>query len=169
MPQHRFGKLPPKRDYRTLRFKTYLKAELAAPPPQFNVLNQVYNQLGIDDPTVLFPMDGNDTYGDCTIAALAHASTVYDGLVGTSDIMAATDLTKLYFQLTGGTDSGLDELKVLNYWQSTGVGGEKILAFTSIDPKNHTNIQLAIQLFGGVYLGFQVQQDALAQSPTTTG
>ena len=38
MPNYRFGKHPPKVDYRTLRFKNYLTPEIAAPPASYNVL-----------------------------------------------------------------------------------------------------------------------------------
>src|SRR5215470_10785514 len=114
MPNYRFGKHPPKVDYRTLRFKNYLKAGIAPPPPAFNVLDCVYQKLNTNDPTKLFPMDGNDTIGDCTIAALAHAITVYRGLLGRKKIMANSAVTKLYYHLTGGPDSGLNELDVLN-------------------------------------------------------
>jgi hypothetical protein len=38
-----------------------------------------------------------------------------------------------------------------------------IINYVSISPKNHTHVQLAIQLFGGVYLGFQVQQNAVQE------
>jgi len=170
---YRFGKHPPKQDYRTLRLKDYLTPALAPPPASYNVLTEVYQKLGVSNPTVLFPMDRNDTYGDCTIAAMAHAVTTYCGLVGTQNIMANQDVVKLYMQLTGGIDSGLDELKVLNYWQSHPVSGDKILAFAKIDMKNHTHIQQAIELFGGVYLGFQVQQNCVqqfdARQPWTPG
>jgi hypothetical protein len=135
-------------------------AGLPAPAVKYNVLNAVYKNLGQKDPAILFPMDGNDKYGDCTIAAAGHAITVYNGLAKKKDIPDKTGLLKVYFQLTGGPDSGLDELNVLNYWQSTGIGTDKILAFVSIEPKNRTHIKQAIQYFGGVYLGFQVQQDA---------
>src|SRR5262249_15214141 len=161
MPQRRFGKHPPKHDYRTLRFKTYATAALAAPPPALSVLPRVYDKLHISDPTLLFPMDGNDTLGDCTIAALAHAVTTFRGLIGQKDIMARQAVIKLYMHLTGGVDSGLNELDVLNYWRQNAVAKDKILAYVSIDPKNHTHIRQAIQLFGGVYLGFQVQQNCI--------
>jgi hypothetical protein len=122
---------------------------------------------------MLFPMDGNDTLGDCTIAAVAHAITVYSGLVGTRDIMAKQDVIKLYMHLTGGIDSGLNELDVLNYWQSQAVSGNRILAFVKVDSKNHTQIQQAMQLFGGIYLGFQVQKNCIqefdARQPWTPG
>ena len=72
---YRFGKHPPRNDYRTLRFKDYLAKDIAAPPVALNVLDRVYKNLRTADPAKLFPMDGNDRLGDCTIAALAHAIT----------------------------------------------------------------------------------------------
>jgi hypothetical protein len=173
MKSYRFGKHPPKKDYRTLRFNDYLTAKLAPPPASYDVLAKVYKNLNTSNPKTLFPMDGNDTLGDCTIAALAHAVTTYRGLVNEKQIMAKQAVVKLYMHLTGGVDSGLKELDVLNYWQSNLVGGDKILAFTSIDEKNHTHVQQSIQLFGGVYLGFQVQQNCIqefnARKPWTPG
>ena len=174
MSNYRFGKHPPQVDYRTLRFRSYLTAAIAAPPPSVNVLDRVYKNLKTTDPTTLFPMDGNDTLGDCTIAALAHAITTYRGLISsTKVILPKAAVVKLYMHLTGGVDSGLNELDVLNYWRQNAVSGDEILAFTSIDPKNHTHVQLAIQLFGGVYLGFQVQQNCIqefdAHQPWTPG
>jgi len=173
MSSYRFGKHPPKQDYRTLCLKNYLTAALAPPPVSLDVLTRVYQKLNSSDPAKLFPIDGNDTLGDCTIAALAHAITTYCGLVGKRDIMSRPDVVKVYMHLTGGVDSGLNELDVLNYWQSQTVAGNKILAFASIDPKNHTHVQQAIQLFGGVYLGFRVQQNCIqefdARQPWTPG
>ena len=137
------------------------------------MLTRVYAKVKVNDPTKLFPMDGNDTLGDCTIAALAHAETTYRGLLGKSKIMSKQAVVKLYMHLTGGVDSGLNELDVLNYWRQNAVSGEEILAYVSIDPKNHTHIQQAIHLFGGVYLGFQVQQNCIeefnAHKPWTPG
>ncbi len=164
MSAYRFGKHPPKQDYRTLRFKNYLSDKLAAPPASYDVLPKVYKNLKTSDPTKLFPMDGNDTLGDCTIAALAHATTTYRGLVSKKKrIMSKQGVVKLYMHLTGGIDSGLNELDVLNYWRSNVIGGDEILAFAGIDIKNHTHIKQAIQLFGGVYLGFQVQENCIEQ------
>lgn len=173
MANYRFGKHPPQVDYRTLRFKDYLKASLAAPPATYNVLTDVYKNLKTNDPTKLFPMDGNDSVGDCTCAGLAHAITTYSGLVGKKSIMAKAAVLKLYYHLTGGPDTGLNELDVLNYWRQNSVGGVEIMAYAKVDAKNHTHVQQAIQLFGGVYLGFQVQENAqqefAAKQPWTPG
>ncbi len=163
MTLYRFGKHPPKMDYRTLRLRKYLTSDLAPPPPTYDVLAKVYQKLGTSNPAELFPMDGNDTYGDCTIAALAHAITTFRGLIGKRQIMQKNAVTKLYFHLTGGVDSGLVELDVLNYWRQNAVAGDKILAYVTMDVKNHQRVQQAIHLFGGVYLGFQVQENCQEQ------
>src|SRR5579862_2664359 len=139
MSKYRFGKHPPKTDYRTLRFANYLTSALAAPPTAYNVLTaSVYPKLKTKDPTVLFPMDGNDTLGDCTIAALAHAETVYHGMLGKKLIMPKQAVVKLYMHLTGGVDSGMNELDVLGYWRQHLGSGDKIINFAKIDPKNHS-------------------------------
>jgi hypothetical protein len=173
MPSYRFGKHPRKCDYRTLRFKNYVTAALPPPPASLNLLDRIYTKVGTSDPTQLFPLDGNDTLGDCTIAALAHAITTYRGLCGTKDIMPKQAVVKLYLHLAGGVDSGLNELDVLNYWRSHAVSNDKILAYVAVDPKKHTHVQQAIQLFGGVYLGFQVPHNCLdefnARKPWTPG
>jgi hypothetical protein len=173
MPGYRFGKHPPKRDYRTLRFHDYLSATLPPPPASHDVLKTVYANLRTADPTRLFPLDGNDTLGDCTIAAVAHACTAYQALIGRKTIMPRADVVKLYLRLTGGIDSGLSELDVLNYWRKHPVAGDEILAFAAVNPRNHTHVKQAIALFGGVYLGFQVQEDCIAdfdaRKPWTPG
>jgi hypothetical protein len=173
MASYRFGKHPPRVDYRSLRLKNYLKSTLAPPPATCDVLGRVYANLKSSDPTALFPMDGNDQLSDCTIAAVAHALTVYWGLTGKKTILTQPVISKVYFHLTGGIDSGLAELDVLNYWRQTGVGNEKILGYVTVDPKNHGHVQQAIQLFGGVYLGFQVPKDCMqqfdARQPWTAG
>lgn len=159
---YRFGKRPPKHDPRTLRFADYLTPALPAPPESHDVLTPVYANLGTSDTSVLFPMDGNDVLGDCTVAALAHASTAYHGLVGKREIMARGDVVRLYLDLTGGADTGLEELDVLGYWRKHRVSDEQILAYLAIDPKEHTHIKSAIAIFGGVYLGFNVQENCIA-------
>src|SRR5256886_16537298 len=101
MASYRFGKHPPKTDYRTLRFKDYLKAGIAPPPASYKVLDTVYQNLKIKDPTKLFPMDGNDQIGDCTIAAAAQRLTAYRGLLKTKEIMAQAAAQTLYYHPTG--------------------------------------------------------------------
>src|ERR1017187_2020098 len=105
-------------------------------------------------------MDGNDQYGDCTFAAKAHAVTLYRGLVGQSDIMAGPQVVNSYLAFRGGQDTGCTELDVLNDRRQKVLYGDKIISYVSIGPTDHQAVMHAIHLFGGVYLGFQVQQGA---------
>jgi hypothetical protein len=157
----RFGKHAPKHDYRTLRLKDYI-SKLAPPPETYDVLaSDVYPNLGISDPTQLFPIDGNDVYGDCTIAGISHAITVYRGMISQNVIPSSDDIVKLYFHLTDGQDTGLNELDVLNYWRQNSFEGDEIIAYAKIDVTKHDQVMQAISLFGGIYLGFQVQVNAI--------
>jgi len=76
----------------------------------------VNQKLKTSNPTTLFPLDGNDRLGDCTIPDLAHATTVYNGLLGKEKIMPKASVVALYQKLTGRPDTGLNELDVLKYW-----------------------------------------------------
>jgi hypothetical protein len=153
---YKFGKLAPKLDSRTLKLSNYLSSSLPPPPDKFDVLNRVYGNLNFSDTGKIFPMDGNDQYGDCTIAALAHADTVFDALGGERIIMSEEDVIKLYFDLSGGEDSGLVELDVLKYWKNHSINKDKILAYVNVNPHNHEHVKQSIFLFGGNYLGFSV-------------
>src|SRR5690348_1700677 len=118
MTQYRFGKHPPKRDYRTLRFKNYVLPSLPAPPPSFDSKERVYAEFGSSDAATVFPMDANDQYGDCTIAARYHCDTISNAFIGQKVVKSARAAVKLYFHLSGGTDSGLNMLDVMNDWQA---------------------------------------------------
>jgi hypothetical protein len=160
----RFGKHAPKLDYRTFLFPNYA-AGLADPPAEFDAIKHW-------DPKQ-FPMDGNDTLGDCTIAAIAHAITVWSHLIGHRKRPSTASVVKLYRHLTGGEDTGLNMLDVLNYLRKNVFDRDKVLAFAKLNPRNHKHVKQAIQIFGGVYTGFQCQEavldDFFAKRPWTPG
>lgn len=160
MDTYKFGKLPPKNDDRTLRFGKYA-THVDLPPESFNVLDRVYKNLDEHDPKKLFPMDWNHIYGTCTIAAMAHAETVFRGLTRCEMIMEADKVKDIYFNLSGGTDTGLNMLDVLKYWRNSEVSVDKLIAFAKIDHNNLVHIKQAINLFGGVYIGFKCQENCV--------
>ena len=123
----RFGKKPPRIDPRTLQFRKYLTAALPPLPASQN--------WGAAVPVVPgWGMDGNDTYGDCTIAAWAHADLLWTANANPPAWQPdVATIESTYFALTGGADTGLDMLTVLKFAQSTGMGGHKIGAFAQID------------------------------------
>lgn len=154
----RFGKLPPKQDYRTLLFRDYATA-LPAPPPTYDGLAHIA-KLGKQTST-LFPMDGNDRYGDCTIAAKAHAVSLARAFIGKVAIPTEKSIIKNYFKLSGGIDSGLNMLDVLNDWRKVSFDRDKLISFVKINPRNHAHVMQAASIFGCVYVGFQVQQNCM--------
>lgn len=159
----RFGKLPQKKDYRTFLFQNYLKDDIPTPLPKFEALDRVYKNLNKSDPTYLFPMDDNDQIGDCTVVGMAHGDTVWGGLVTKESIYPVDLIRRIYFHLTGGSDTGLNMLDVLEYFRNNFVANEKIYAYVSVNPHNKTHIKQAINLFGGLFVGFQVQEKCLEE------
>jgi len=162
MASYRFGKSPAVKDERTLMFKKYLGPGLAPAPPTFNSLDRLETTIGIRDVATLFPMDGNDRYGDCVLAAKAHLITNFHGLVGRTEIMPEADVIRYYLELSGGEDSGLVMLSTLRHWQRTGFGDHKIAAFVGLEEHDVEDVKNAIYLFGGVDLGFRVQDRAIS-------
>lgn len=169
----KFGRLPACPDSRYPQLGAYLTPQLPPPPATYDSLARVYAGTKHNDPSYLFPMDGNDRWGDCTIAALAHAQTVNRGLVDALCIWGEQDAVQLYFQLSGGVDSGLVETEVLRYWHLHPVNNDRILGYASVDPRNHEHVQQAISLFGSLYIGFTVPSNCIpefeARQPWTPG
>jgi len=158
----KFGRLPKLNDFRTLRFSTYSQA-LEQPPAQWESLLRVCENTWSNCGSLgtLFPMDGNDQYGDCVVAAVAHMITVWRGFIGLRDIPSLNDVVAYYFRLTGGADKGLAMLPVLRDLDKNGFDGENIEAYVAIDPRNHTHVKQAIKEFGLVNAGFQCTKNTI--------
>jgi len=156
----KLGKKPARKDTRTLKLSTILKA-LPPIPPTFDIDAQ-YPGF-VDDNMYL-----NDTYGDCVIAGRGHATLRFERFEQGKIIpIGDSDISTEYFKETGGGDTGLVMLDSLNEWRQTGwkAANEtyKIHAFASVDWTNHIEVMAAIYLMEGIYLGFQVPQSALDQ------
>ena len=170
MPQNYCtGRIKSRFDSRDLMLSDFLPAFLPPPAASYNALERVFVNLKTSNVPMLFPMDGNDTKGDCTCAAWAHGLTVFDGFLGKKTIWSTPTVEQMYFTLTGGPDSGLQEIDVLNYLRKQGL----ILGHVSVNPSNLTHCKQAMSMFGGLYIGFNVQQDAIpdfdARKPWTAG
>jgi hypothetical protein len=139
------------------RLATFMSSALAPPP---NVVNYTG---GITS----WGMMLNDTLGDCTAATVGHLRMAYTVsshgkpiVTSDADILAAYAATSGYNPATGGGDDGAACVDVLNYWQTTGIGGNKIVGYVAIDPTNVYEVKQAIYLFGGVYAGINLPQSA---------
>ena len=103
---------------------------------------------------------GNDSTGDCTIAALGHAiqtwsldSVGLEQTVPDSVILGAYESWCGYNPNDPSTDNGGVELDVLNSFKRDGLGGHALLAYADPSVKNLGHVRQAINLFGGVYVG----------------
>jgi hypothetical protein len=109
----------------------------------------------------------NDSLGDCTIAAVGHAVQIFTANV-TSEASITDAMALQYYEQWDGynpadpsTDQGGICLDVLKDWQQNTFAGHRILAFASALPGNPLHIKEAINLFGGVYIGFNMPQFAM--------
>jgi hypothetical protein len=112
----------------------------------------------------------NDTLGDCTCACAGHMIeqwTTYAGSAVTppdNSILQAYEAVGGYNPADPNSDKGAVILDVLNYWRNTGIANDKIMAFASLEPKNHTEVMDAVVLFGNCYLGVQLPVTAQDQT-----
>ena len=161
----KLGRLPKKFNPKTLKLSKYLESPLvtAPPPPP----EKVWREYKV--PSDQWGMFGNDTIGDCTCACIAHMLMLVTAHTGTmivpseSDVITAYSAVSGYDPSTGANDNGAAITDVLNYWQTNGISGHKILGWAEIDYTNIDQIKQAIWLFGGVDLGVNIAQAAMEQ------
>jgi hypothetical protein len=155
----KLGKLPPRVDVRTLSLARYVDSAKLPPPPA---------DLDLAAPVHDWPMYGNDTLGDCTIAAAGHMIEAWTAPtrghaveVSERSVVAAFDKVKQVDPVTG--EEGAVELDVLKYWRAHGIGGHKIGAFARVSVSDRKLIRDAAFLFGGLYIGLELPVTAQTQ------
>lgn len=158
MDSRKLGRLPPSAEQRAraLPFNNYRTKALPPAPPNCN------NSSG-----AAIGMWLNDTYGCCTVAALANYRAIVAnkyrlGTPGTTN----DKIKSTYFGLTGGPDSGLVEHDVLNAGlKGLDLGGDPymIATWVTVDMTDLATIKSLISLFGALYLGVALPKDAQTQ------
>jgi hypothetical protein len=140
----KLGKKPPKFDSRTLLLAKYLKEGLASPPVSADYGKKVK----------MWPLYGNDKYGDCTCAAAGHLIQDWSANTGRERMIPDSDVIKVYRHFVGKqTDEGVNMLDVLNYWRKVGFGKDRVHAFAQLEPHDALQARDAIYYFGGCYIG----------------
>ncbi len=115
-----------------------------------------------------YPMDDNDTVGDCEIARIAHMLTMWTSNTGTPVVPTAAECLAAYSAISGyvagqpNTDVGCATPDVMNYWQNTGIAGHKIAAWAQVDSTNQQQVMLACWLFGGLAIDIAVYDSMMA-------
>jgi hypothetical protein len=152
------GKRIPRLDNRTLLLADYVIGVLPTPPTSENWGEKVSS----------WPMYDNDRIGDCTFAAAGHMVKCWTANSGKAKAPSTKAVVAGYSALTGyngtpATDKGANELDVLNFWRKIGIGAYKIGAYAKLTPQNVEHIRIAVQLFGGVYIGVAMPISAQTQ------
>lgn len=137
---------------------------LPDPLPFWHTTDHV-QQLISGDIRSLYPILGNDRYGDCTVAAAAHMITIHEAFGGRQVIATESDVVKLYFKLGNNRDNGLMLSTVLQAWRAGILGGYKIEAScnVNVNAADLKQVKQAIQYMGSVYVGFLTTHDTVPQ------
>jgi len=158
------GKRPRRHDLRTLMMARYLTGALPAAPARVDYTH------GITD----WGMMLNDQLGCCTIAAVAHAVQTWTAnaigrelTVPDSTVLACYEKWDGYNPADPSTDQGGVELDVLKHWRQQAFDGNSLDAFVAIDLSGvrspGSEVQTAIWLFGGAYIGLELPISAQDQ------
>src|SRR5258708_3311383 len=121
------GKLAPQFPTALKEMAAYAPTPLPQPPASVDWAAKV----------AAWPMDGNDVYGDCTMAAAAHLIQSWNAQTGQAmPVPRDQDVIAAYMKLTGGKDSGLVESQVLKRWLGSGLWGNKIVGYAPVNVQN---------------------------------
>jgi hypothetical protein len=157
MSAFKLGRLPATLPAALSNLDVYAVGKLPTPPATCAVPGQ--SQVAR-----LYPIDGNATYGNCTIAGVSHLLTAWNLETGEHDaIPDETDIVQTYFDLTGGEDTGLNEAEVLKTWHRSGLFGNKIAGYAPVNPKDLLQLHQAVAFYGGCYLGIECPASAQEQ------
>ncbi len=166
----KLGKHVPKIKYGMPRLKNYLNKRALPVVPKATERGKKVSSWGLMM---------NDSLGDCTIACAGHMEMAWSSMTGKENIIPDAAILKGYEDVGGyvpgdaNTDNGCSETDVLDYWMKTGIGGNKILGYASVNPHNIDEVKLAAFMFGGVYLGIALpitaQNQGIWKLVSTTG
>lgn len=163
----KLGKKPVTFDSRTLKLGKYLSSTLV-PPVSFSPAQA-------QPDSVWYPMDSNDTLGDCVEAATAHQITGWTSAVNQNAAVVPSDVQVVAeYQIESPGNDGISMLAHMNRWQSNGLqlgnGTDKIDVFVSLNVQNVSELKAGIYYMGGVMLGVQLPSAiANALDPTMGG
>lgn len=148
---NQFGRRAPKRAP-AIQFKDIRTVTIPSHPPAVNYLSPFSN----------WQMLGNDQYGDCVAVNWANDRRKVSGTLGTEYYPTLAQVLQIYKTQNPGfpnQDDGMDIQTLLEYLNQTGgADGVKCIAFASVDYTNLEELKAAIALFGGVWIGANVQQ-----------
>ncbi len=160
MKNFKLGLKPARHDPRTPKYSQFVNLEVLPYPP-----NPAVDWFAARAKLGVFPVWANDKYGDCFWAAMANLLQVDSANSGQMIALAESDVLAAYSACTGfkpddpSTDQGTDMLDGLRFMQSTGIAGNKIGGFMSVNPSDQREIVSALWLFGHLIFGVSFYND----------
>ena len=145
------GCKPPK-NAPSLKFADYRLEAAPAHPAAVDYLATLDN----------WQMLGNDSKGDCVAVTWANTRRLVSAtLTGKVDYPGITSVLQFYAtQNPNGSDNGMDIQTALEDLVSAGgPDGVKAVGFAAVDYTNAEEVQAAIDIFGSVWTGVNVQQN----------
>lgn len=154
----RLGKKPAQHKKKNLSLARYVKARALPQAPSHVHYGQKVIRAGGS-----FPMYANDRLGDCTLAAAGHMIETWSANAQGLVTPAEQEIVSAYIPGTGNNDDGRYLNEVLDYWRTTGIGADKVYAYAEVDVKDQAEVEAALWLFGGLYLGVGLPISAQTQ------
>lgn len=142
-------------DFRTIPLRSILKLKLLPPLPDCFSVDE--NLGGLVDNN----MFGNDQYGDCVKAAMAHQTLRFEKFEqGVLIPISRDEVIAEYLRETGGADNGLFLTYAMKDWRNHGLifNGKtyKIYGYAGVDKADHIQVKYTIYLLRGIIFGMQV-------------
>jgi hypothetical protein len=164
----KFGRRRPVAHAPCLKLRHYLGANLPSPPASVSYTTSASASLA--------SIFGNDTLGDCVIAALMHLVGVWTGNAGSIFIPTPAQVIAMYSAIGGyvpgdpSTDNGCDMQTAMNWIVANGYpNGDKPVGYVAIDASNFEEVCTAIWLFEGIDLGMALPDAWINPMPSSSG
>ena len=165
MKHYKLGRKPKSGHDKLPKFENFLSAKYGSEAPP---LPPIPSAIDWGGKITNWGMMENDQVGDCVLAAIGHADMVYTSNASTLITPSDDDILGAYSDITGyvygnkDTDHGTNLVEAMNYWQSKGLGGRKIVSYVAANPDNIEHVKAAIALFGSIIVGVDLPDDAEA-------
>ena len=159
--QMKLGKLPPQHDPSVPKMAMFLSAPTPATFPA--------NYAGAEG-KVKWQNELNQKLGCCTICGVANKTASDTALVRTAFVASTPEQLALYEKWDGydpsdaSTDQGGVEAEVLAKWYDQGFYGHYVIAYASVNWRDHDEFRHACSAVNGCYIGVALPLSAQSQS-----
>jgi hypothetical protein len=134
----------------------YVAGSLPRPPASVAVPT-----VPVDADGTVWGMDGNDTYGDCGVAAINHllmAAASAVGVISGEEWPSDQQVVDYYLTYTGGQDTGVVLADFLAYVKKNPFYGHMVQAYAPVAVHDIPTLQFTVDAYTAAYTGIKVTQ-----------